>query len=79
THNPWVVGSIPTRPTSSGSADVDPCTPTRPNASNINFGAGAIVANSATAKLDASGDVCIFTLTGADLLIDVSGFVAPGV
>jgi len=54
-----------------------PCTPTRPNASNINFGAGTVVANSATAKLDASGDLCIFTPTGADLLLDVNGFVAP--
>lgn len=64
-------------PDGPGFATVYPCTPAPRNSSNINFLAGAFVANSVTAKLDANGDVCIFTLTGADLLIDVSGFVAP--
>jgi hypothetical protein len=63
-------------PDGPGFATVYPCTPTPPNASNINFLAGAFVANSVTAKLDGNGDLCIFTLTGADLLIDVSGYVA---
>jgi hypothetical protein len=65
-------------PDGPGFATLYPCTPTPPNASNINFLAGAFVANSVTAKLDANGDVCIFTLTGADLLIDVNGYVPAG-
>ena len=66
-------------PDGPGFATMYPCTPTPPTASNINFGAGAVVANSVTAKLDANGDACIYTLTGTDLVVDVSGFVAPSV
>ncbi len=66
-------------PDGPGFETVFPCTPTPPNAPNINFSPGAIVPNSVVAKLDPGGDLCIFALTGADLSIDVSGFVAPSV
>ena len=36
------------------------------------------MANSVTAKLDANGDVCVFTLASADLLIDANGYVPNG-
>ncbi len=62
-------------PGGAGYATIFPCTPTPPNASNINYTSGAVVANSVTATLDANGDACIFTLAAADLLIDSNGFV----
>ena len=62
-------------PSGAGFATIYPCTPTPPLASNINYSAGSFVANSATATLDANGDVCVFTLASADILIDATGFV----
>ena len=64
-------------PTSAGFATIYPCTPEPPNASNINYTAGAFVANGVTAKLDANGDVCIFTLAAADILVDANGYLTP--
>jgi hypothetical protein len=64
-------------PDAGGFATVYPCSPVPPVASSINYSAGSFVANGVTAKLDASGDVCVFTLSASDLLIDVNGFVLP--
>ena len=62
-------------PAGPGYATIYPCTPTPPNASNINYGPGAVVANGALAKLDAGGDVCIFTLAAADIIVDANGYL----
>ncbi len=64
-------------PDAPGFATIYPCTATPPNASNINYGAGSFVANSVTATLDANGDVCVFTLSAADVVLDVNGFADP--
>lgn len=50
-----------------------PCGQKRPNASNVNYTAGQITANSVIARLDAQGRTCIFSLAAADVIVDVSG------
>jgi hypothetical protein len=65
-------------PSGAGFATIYPCTPTPPNASNINYGVGAFIANSVTAALDANGDVCVFTLASADIVLDANAYAAAG-
>jgi hypothetical protein len=59
-------------------ATIYPCDETRPLASNINATAAATIANSAIAKLAADGSVCIYTLKGAHVIVDVSGWFSDG-
>ena len=56
---------------------VYPCDQPRPEASNLNFGAGDEVANHVTAKVSATGTVCIYTSASTDLVIDVEGGYIP--
>jgi len=63
-------------PPAPGFATIAPCTATPPTASTINCGPGAVVANGVTAKVDANGDVCIYTLAPTDILIDANGYLA---
>ena len=50
----------------------------RPWASNVNFGAGdATVANLATSKVSADGNVCFYASTATDLVVDVQGYFSP--
>lgn len=51
----------------------------RPNASNVNFSAGQIVANAVTVPLGADGRVSLFNRSfgAAHLLADVSGYFVP--
>ena len=61
-------------PVSSGFATVWPCGVTRPNASNLNFVAGQIVANNIIAPLGTDGSVCLFSNVDTDVIVDVSGW-----
>lgn len=60
-----------------GFASIYPCGD-RPNASTLNFPAGRNVANTAVSKLDAQGDVCVFTSVTSELIIDATGYVPVG-
>ena len=53
----------------------------RPNASNVNFTTGQIVANAATVPVGADGKVTLFNRSAGatHLLADVSGYYLPGV
>jgi hypothetical protein len=54
-----------------------PCGEARPNASNLNYGVGAPVANSAIVKIGAGGKVCLFTADAdTELIADVNGWFA---
>jgi cell wall-associated NlpC family hydrolase len=55
-----------------------PCDAARPEVSNVNFTAGATVANLATVALGAAGDVCLFTSASAHLVVDVSAWYGAG-
>ena len=64
-------------------ADVDidgfvtiwPCGVPRPNASNLNLAHGVINANAVIAKIGAGGKVCLFTQNGANLIVDINGYI----
>ena len=58
-----------------GFATVYPCTPRVPNASSVNYALGTVEPNEVIAKLSADGTLCVFTLTAADVIVDVVGFV----
>ncbi len=47
----------------------------RPNASNINFQTGEVVANSVSTRMAANGKICIYTSAATDLLVDVTGIL----
>ena len=62
-------------PDGAGFVTVFPCGSARPVASNLNYVAGQVVPNAVLAKLGAGGKVCLFTQSGADLVVDVNGYV----
>lgn len=66
-----------TNPSKAGFVTVYPCG-TRPNAAQLNHAAGATVSASVIAKISSRGSVCIFTLSDADLIVDVNGFYPEG-
>jgi len=51
-----------------------PCGGAPPVASNLNYGAGQVVANLATVAVAASGTVCLSTWAATHLVVDVSGY-----
>ncbi len=52
-----------------------PCGPEVPQASNVNYGPGVTVANTAVVKLSSSGSLCVFSLEGTDLIIDANAYL----
>ncbi len=56
-----------------GYVTVWPCGAAQPNASNVNFAAGDTVANAVTARVGATGEVCVFTSAPAHVVVDVAG------
>ena len=61
-------------PNSGGFITVFPCGVTQPNASNVNYVAGDVIANAVIAKVGTDGKVCFFSSAQTDLLVDVSGY-----
>jgi len=57
-----------------GFITVYPCDQPRPTASNLNIRPGVVVPNSVITALDPNGDVCIYTHTGTDLIVDLAGY-----
>ena len=78
-----LVRAVSMNVTATGAADagfitVFACDRDRPWASNVNFGAGdATVANLATSKVSADGNVCFYASTATDLVVDVQGYFSP--
>ena len=58
-----------------GYLTVYPCGTAQPNASNLNYAAGATVAAFGITKLGADGTICLFTSAAAQLIVDVSGYI----
>ena len=56
---------------------VFPCGTALPVASMVNATARSIVANSAVIRLG-TGSLCVYTLQAADVIVDVSGWIASG-
>ena len=61
-----------------GFATVFPCGSVRPEASTINFGAGATIANGIIAKVGSGGKVCVYTHEQVHLIVDIDGYFPAG-
>ncbi len=57
-----------------GFVTVWPCGSKQPLASNLNVVAGATVPNAVIARLGSGGTICLFTLSDAHLIVDVTGY-----
>ena len=57
-----------------GFVTVFPCGSVMPLASNVNFGAGATVANSVVSGVGVGGRVCVFVSESTHLVVDVNGY-----
>jgi subtilisin family serine protease len=64
-------------PATAGFVTVYPCGTTLPNASSVNFTAGATVANSVVSKIGGNGRVCVYSPATTDLVIDATGWFGP--
>ncbi|MEQ1701178.1 MAG: hypothetical protein ABMA25_13780, partial [Ilumatobacteraceae bacterium] len=64
-------------PAGNGFATVFPCGVTQPTTSSINFAAGRVDANEIVAKLDGTGQVCIYVSKATHVLVDAVGYVTP--
>jgi len=51
-----------------------PCDAQQPNASNVNYAGGDVVANAVFVKLDPRGEVCVYTYADTHAVIDVVGY-----
>jgi len=61
------------QPSGAGFVTVFPCGGAMPLASNLNYTAGQVVANVATAPV-ADGAVCVFTWAATHVIVDVAGY-----
>ncbi len=69
-----VLSVTATGATGPGYVTVFPCAQGRPNASNLNFSAGAVIATSVVSQVDENGRVCLFTSGSTHLVADVNGW-----
>ncbi len=65
-------------PSAAGYATVWPCDVARPDASNLNFAAGGVVANGVIAPVGPSGRVCFFSNATTHFLVDIAGWFSGG-
>ncbi len=61
-----------------GFLTVFPCGEAIPPTSTLNFTANAIVPNFVLARLGTQGQVCLYSITATDVVIDVAGYVPSG-
>jgi hypothetical protein len=66
------------QPSGAGHLTVFPCGRPTPLASNLNFGAGQVVANLANAALGPDATVCLFASSATDVVIDLNGWFRAG-
>lgn len=72
-----VLNVTATQPAGPGYLTVYPCGVERPEASNVNFGAGETVPNSVTAAIGSGGEVCVYASAATHLVVDLDGAYAP--
>ena len=61
-------------PTAAGYVTVWPCDQSMPTASNLNLNSGDTRPNLVISKVNASGQVCVFTEQGTGLIADLAGY-----
>jgi hypothetical protein len=64
-----------TDPVRAGFVTVYPCSAGRPNAAHVNFSARQTVSNMVVADVAADGAVCIYTMAGTHLVVDVLSYL----
>jgi hypothetical protein len=62
------------QPSGDGHVTVWPCGIDMPNASNLNYSAGDVVANNVIAPIGADGSICLSSFAGSDVIVDISGW-----
>ena len=72
-----LVNVTTTQPDNSGYLTDFPCGAVMPPTSNLNVVAQQTVANFATVAPDADGNVCVFTNSSAQVIVDVMGTIGP--
>ena len=72
-----VLSVVAVDPTQRGHLRTFPCSEPTPTTSTVNFASGQNVANTTIATLSASGRICIFALTDADVVVDAMGWLGP--
>ena len=68
-----VLNVMVTGPANDGCVTVFPCGGTPPTASNLNYLAGQTISNAAITKIGTAGQVCIFSQSATELIVDVNG------
>jgi hypothetical protein len=61
-----------------GFLTVWPCNDEKPNASNLNYGTDATIANTVITKIGTDGDICIYTSATTHLIADITGYYPTG-
>jgi hypothetical protein len=69
-----VTAVIPSR---AGFITAYPCSEGRPDTSTVNFVAGQTVANTTIAALSSAGQLCVWTDSDTDILVDITGWLGP--
>ena len=69
---------VAVNPSENGYLTAYNCTDERPTVSTVNYRAGGVVANHTIVPLD-RGDVCIYSKSATDIVIDVYGYYRSGV
>ncbi len=65
-------------PTTGGYLTVWPCQEEMPPISSLNYFGGAVRANSVIAPISSAGEICLFSLRGTHVVVDVAGWFDDG-
>ena len=66
-------------PADAGWLRVWPCGSPEPSTSSVNYAfAGVVEPNAVVVPVDATGEVCVSTLTATEVVVDVSGWFSSG-
>ena len=68
-----------TGPLDRGFLTIYPCTAGRPLAANLTYAAGQTIPNAVLTRLDENGEICIFTRSATDLVVDATGVLPESV
>ena len=75
--NAAVVNVAAVNPSAAGFVTVYPCSASVPDTSTLNFVAGQTVANTTIAALSSAGQLCVWTYSETDILVDITGWLSP--
>lgn len=75
TVNAVVLSVTVTNTRTAGFVTVFPCGGATPTSSNLNFASGATMTNAVVTSTDASGKVCLYTMSAVDMVVDLGGYL----